>query len=80
MVFCGSGGTTMVDGCACWTGAGVAGGVSWAEVSFAGAACSATGFLALVLWAVAGTAGLAAEACSRFRQEALAEVLLRLLQ
>src|SRR5437764_1225555 len=42
---------------------------------------SAAGFLALALCVVGvGAAGLAAEAWTRFRQVALAEVLLRLLQ
>ena len=82
MVFCGSGGTTVVDGCACWTGVGVGaavGGASCADESFGAAAVvgSAGVFLALALRVVAG---LAAEACRRFRQAVLDDVLFRLLQ
>ena len=75
MVFCGSGGTTIVEGCACCTGVGV-GGVAAAEVSFGTVVVvSVVGFLALAL-CTGGVAGLATEAWTRFRQEALDEVVL----
>jgi hypothetical protein len=78
MVFCGSGGTTIVEGCACCTGVGV--GAVAAEVSFGAAVVvSVAGFLALAL-CTGGVAGLAAEAWTRFRQAALDEVVLRVLQ
>ncbi len=72
----------MVEGwacCTCLEGAAAAGGGARAEVSF-GATVSVAGFLALALCAVVVAGGLAAEACRRFRQAVLDEVVLRLLQ